>query len=183
MSRELRLDTPRLYIRTPKRADFQAWHLARERSRDHLQPWEPLWSEKANTRSDWNTRHRAYRKALRDGRGYTFFLFSKSDDTFLGGIALTNIRYGAVLSASLGYWLSIDATGHGYMTEAVQHVCKWAQTRLKLERIEASTLPENEKSRLVLEQCGFLEEGLARSYLQIAGTRSDHVLYALTTGE
>jgi len=61
------------------------------------------------------------------------------------------------------------------MTEAVQHICDWALSDLKLARLEASAMPDNLKSRKVLEQCGFHEEGLAKSYLQISGIRRDHV--------
>jgi ribosomal-protein-alanine N-acetyltransferase len=39
-------------------------------------------------------------------------------------------------------------------------------------------LPENHASRGLLESCGFKYEGVAQSYLQIAGRWRTHVLYA-----
>ena len=50
--------------------------------------------------------------------------------------------------------------------------------KLDLSRIEAACLPENHASRGLLESCGFKYEGVAQSYLQIAGRWRTHVLYA-----
>jgi ribosomal-protein-alanine N-acetyltransferase len=49
---------------------------------------------------------------------------------------------------------------------------------LGLHRVEAACLPRNAASRALLKGCGFLEEGLATSYIKIAGKWEDHVLYA-----
>jgi ribosomal-protein-alanine N-acetyltransferase len=40
-------------------------------------------------------------------------------------------------------------------------------------------VPENARSRRVLEGTGFAEEGRATAYLEIAGTRRDHILFGL----
>jgi ribosomal-protein-alanine N-acetyltransferase len=61
----------------------------------------------------------------------------------------------------------------------VQH----AFIALDLSRIEAACLPENVASRGVLEKSGFKYEGVAQSYLQIAGRWRNHVLYANLRGD
>ena len=66
----------------------------------------------------------------------------------------------------------------GYMREAILSVVHHAFTVMDLSRIEAACLPENAASRGVLEKCGFKYEGVAQSYLQIAGRWRNHVLYA-----
>ena len=48
-----------------------------------------------------------------------------------------------------------------------------------LHRIQANYMPSNTRSASLLERCGFVREGLAKSYLQIAGRWEDHVLTAL----
>jgi ribosomal-protein-alanine N-acetyltransferase len=53
-----------------------------------------------------------------------------------------------------------------------------AWTRLDISRLEAACLPENTASRGLLEKAGFKYEGVAQSYLQIAGRWRTHVLYA-----
>ena len=180
MGRAEGIETPRLFLRPPKRSDFKVWRRLREANHEHLQPWEPLWGQTANSRAEWRVRMRAWRKGRRQGRIYAYFLLEKESRNMLGGLAFSHVRWGASQTATLGYWLDQQVTGHGYMTEAVSYACNWAGDRLGLARIEASTMPENKNSRKVLERCGFCEEGLAQSYLQIAGERRDHILYGLT---
>jgi ribosomal-protein-alanine N-acetyltransferase len=64
------------------------------------------------------------------------------------------------------------------MTEAIQAVVHYGFQQLDLSRIEAACLPENAASRGVLERSGFKYEGVAQSYLQIAGRWRNHVLYS-----
>ncbi len=47
---------------------------------------------------------------------------------------------------------------------------------LNLHRVMASYIPHNIKSAIILEKLGFEREGLARSYLKIAGKWQDHIL-------
>jgi len=91
---------------------------------------------------------------------------------------LDNIRRGPAQSATLGYWIGVDFARHGYMSEAIKAVVAYSFAKLDLSRIEAATLPENKPSRGLLEKSGFKYEGVAQSYLQIAGRWRTHVLYA-----
>ena len=146
-------------------------------------PWEPAWSTFTNSKSDWRARHRAWRKAWQRGRGASFLIVRTEDATLVGGIALSDIKGGASSSATLGYWLGAGLTGQGYMTEAVNLVAEWAFGSLGLARIEAGTLLDNTRSQRVLERCLFQREGIARAYLEIAGERRDHVLFARLAGD
>lgn len=179
MDRDFRIESSRLYLRYPRRTDFRTWQRLREASRDHLTPFEPRWAPDANSKREWGIRMRAWRQAQRDKRGFTFLIFARETDMLLGGVAVTNVRWGAARTATLGYWLGADAAGQGFMTEAVKAVCEWAKSDLELARLEAGTVEENARSQRVLERAGFCKEGLAKSYLQIAGERRDHILYGL----
>ena len=64
------------------------------------------------------------------------------------------------------------------MREALTAVVHHAFTALDISRIESGCLPENTPSRQLLEKCGYKYEGVAQSYLQIAGRWRNHVLYA-----
>ena len=64
------------------------------------------------------------------------------------------------------------------MSEALPAVVHYAFNELDLSRLEAACLPNNIASRKVLEKSGFKYEGVAQSYLQIAGRWRNHVLYA-----
>lgn len=177
IQRNLWLEASGIYLRFPHRADFAEWSHIRNVDRDHLMPWEPRWPPDANSRREWRLRLSNWKQAWRDGSGYTFLIFQSQTNRLLGGISLTNIRLGSAQTGTLGYWLANDAQGHGHMSEAVERVCQFGKRAVGLMRIEASTVLENERSQAVLERCGFEREGVAKQYLQIAGTRRDHILF------
>ncbi len=106
------------------------------------------------------------------------FLIDKSSGQFMGAITLDNIRRGPAQMANLGYWIGADFARQGLMSEAVTAVVDYAFRELDLSRVEAACLPKNVASRGLLEGCGFKYEGVAQSYLQIAGRWRNHVLYA-----
>ena len=96
----------------------------------------------------------------------------------MGAVTLDNIRRGPAQAGTLGYWTGERFARQGYMREAVTGLVAHAFRKLDLSRIEAACLPENHASRGLLESCGFKYEGVAQSYLQIAGRWRTHVLYA-----
>ena len=96
----------------------------------------------------------------------------------MGAITLDNIRRGPAQAGTLGYWTGQPFVRQGYMREAIMAVVHHAFTRMELSRVEAACLPENAASRGLLERSGFKYEGVAQSYLQIAGRWRTHVLYA-----
>lgn len=96
----------------------------------------------------------------------------------LGAVTLDNIRRGPAQAGTIGYWIGEPFARMGYMREAVLAVIHHAFAQLDLSRIESACLPENTASRALLERCGYKYEGVAQSYLQIAGRWRNHVLYA-----
>ena len=178
-SRAIQLSGKRVYLRAPRNGDFAHWQRCRDRSREHLQPWEPLWHPDAMTKRGWRICHQAWKAGWREGRTFAFFIWHRETNALLGGVAISNVRRGAAQTGSLGYWLDIEAVEKGYMFEAVEAVIEFAQKTLGLMRLEASTLPENERSQRLLVKCGFVKEGQAEAFLQIAGDRRTHVLYGL----
>lgn len=62
-------------------------------------------------------------------------------------------------AVEIGYGLYDGCCGRGYMTEALEAVCKWAVLQLRVKRIEAETAPENNASRRVLFRVGFMPTG------------------------
>ena len=83
---------------------------------------------------------------------------------------------------ALRYWMGLPYAGRGHMQDAVTVLLPVAFTTLRLNRIEAATMPANAASIRVLEKCGFVREGLARSYLKINGRYEDHYLYGRVAG-
>jgi ribosomal-protein-alanine N-acetyltransferase len=166
-------------LRTPQMADFADWAELRQRSRDFLTPWEPLWPADDLTRAAFRRRLRRYAEDARSDLAYAFFVFRQSDDALVGGLTLANVRRGVAQAGSLGYWMGEPFARQGYMTQAVRALIPFAFGPLRLHRLEAACIPTNGASSRLLEKCGFAREGLARRYLCINGLWQDHYLYAM----
>lgn len=108
-----------------------------------------------------------------------FWIFLKDSDEILGTVSFTNIIRGVLKSCYLGYKISQDHTGKGYMSEAVAAAITYAFKSLKLHRIEANIMPKNVASLKLIQNLGFEEEGLSKSYLKINGQWEDHYRFAL----
>ena len=124
---------------------------------------------------------RAIATDLVQDRGCNFFVFGgSSPGEVLGYVNLSNIVRGGFQACYLGYALAERSQGSGYMTEALRTAIDFAWGDLKLHRIMANYLPQNERSAKVLQKLGFVIEGYAKAYLFIGGRWQDHVLTALT---
>jgi ribosomal-protein-alanine N-acetyltransferase len=176
--RKVRLETERMSLRPPTHADFRDWTALRKLSQEFLVPWEPAWAEDHLSRKAFTNRVYWAGRAIAQGTALPLFLIRREDQRLLGAITLDNIRRGPSQSGTLGYWIGEPFARQGYMREAIEAVVHHAWTRLDISRIEAACLPENAASRGLLEKAGFKYEGVAQSYLQIAGRWRTHVLYA-----
>ncbi|MBM9593741.1 GNAT family N-acetyltransferase [Roseitranquillus sediminis] len=178
VGQRVRILTERLILRPPQHADFRAWSTLREASAGFLTPWEPVWAEDHLTRRSFTNRVYWSNRSINGGTSLPLFLVRRSDEALLGAITLDNIRRGPAQAGTLGYWIGEPFARRGYMAEALGATVQHAFDALDLSRLEAACLPENAASRGVLERCGFKYEGVAQSYLQIAGRWRNHVLYA-----
>lgn len=172
-----------LYLRYPRLEDFEAWAALRNESRTFLTPWEPTWPSDDLTRTAYRRRVRRYQRDIRDDQSYPFFAFRESDGALLGACTLSNVRRGVQQSCSLGYWMGEPHAGQGLMTEAVRALLPFVFETLRLHRLQAACLPNNEPSKRVLEKLGFVSEGLARRYLLIDGAWRDHLVFALLSDD
>lgn len=175
----LNVEGQRLQLRYPLMADYEQWAQLRRRNADYLRPWEPKWTGDDLTRPAFRGRLRQYESEIKIGTAHPFFIFRKPDRQLLGGITLGNIRYGASQSGTIGYWLGQEYSGLGYMSEALRLVCNQGFETNNLHRIEAACIPDNHRSKNILERAGFSCEGTVRSYLKINGEWRDHLLFAL----
>lgn len=176
--RKLKIETDRLTLRPPTHSDFRSWAALRRDSQEFLIPWEPEWADDHLTRKAFTNRVYWAARSIANGSAMPLFLVRRSDEALMGAITLDNIRRGPAQAGTLGYWTGAPFAREGYMREAIGAVVHHAFTRLDLSRIEAACLPENKASRGLLEASGFKYEGVAQSYLQIAGRWRTHVLYA-----
>ncbi|MGB3501968.1 MAG: GNAT family protein [Mesorhizobium sp.] len=177
------LTAPRVTLREPKPGDYREWAAVRQESRDFLARWEPRWAEDELERASWRERIRRYRGEIAAGTALPYLIFETATGRLAGGITLGNIRHGVAQSGQIGYWMGVSHAGRGLMPEAVTAVARHAFEQLRLHRIEAACIPDNERSIRVLEKAGFKREGLLRSYLRINGAWEDHYLYSLVSAD
>ncbi len=84
----------------------------------------------------------------------------------------------------LGYALAKWAWGRGYMTEAVREVVRYAFEELRIPLLSCTHYLFNERSRRVMEKCGFRREGVLHAAEPAPdGTMQDVGLYVLPAGE
>ena len=174
----VRIQTDRMTLRPPQHGDYRAWVSLRESSAEFLKPWEPTWAPDHLTRRAFANRVYWAHRSVSGGTAVPLFLMRREDEGLLGAITLDHIRRGPAQTGTLGYWIGAPYARQGYMREAIEALVQHAYHVLDLSRVEAACLPENAASRGVLERSGFKYEGVAQSYLQIAGRWRNHVLYA-----
>lgn len=84
------------------------------------------------------------------------------------------------LKGEISYMLSKLQWNKGLMTEALNAVILFGFQKLKLERIQALTLPGNAPSLRLLHKLGFTKEGLLRKYGYNAITEQSNDLVMLS---
>jgi ribosomal-protein-alanine N-acetyltransferase len=166
----------RMELAAPEHAERYAEHFAR--NRDHLAPWEPK-RDGVESAEYWRARLADGLAEFEAGRGVQFAAMARdSDGPLVARINFSQISRGVFQSCMLGYAIDREHEGRGLMREALAAGIDWLFETMKLHRVQANHLPENERSARLLARLGFVREGLARHYLFINGAWRDHVLNA-----
>ncbi|MEO1918992.1 MAG: GNAT family protein [Paracoccaceae bacterium] len=174
----LTITSKRLFLRLPEARDYVDWAKLRQDSTAFLDPWEPVHESAYISRRAFQNRAAAAKRMAKNKRALSLLLFRQTDEVLVGGLTLDNMQAGVSKSCTVGYWMGENYARQGYMKEALEAAVQYAFTVLDISRIQAGCLPENAPSRALLEKSGFKYEGVAQSYLQIAGRWRNHVLYA-----
>jgi ribosomal-protein-alanine N-acetyltransferase len=85
--------------------------------------------------------------------------------------------------AEIGYDLWPDYWGQGLMPEALTTLLRFGFVEMDLNRVEATTHTQNERSQRVLARLGFQREGILREYYCRDGIYNDQVLFSLLRAE
>ncbi|WP_449315533.1 GNAT family N-acetyltransferase [Rubneribacter sp.] len=84
----------------------------------------------------------------------------------------------------LGYALARSAWGRGFMTEAAREVLRYGFEELGISLASCACYPSNDRSRRVIEKCGFSREGVMRgAESALDGTMRDLALHSMTRAE
>jgi ribosomal-protein-alanine N-acetyltransferase len=152
----------------------------KERNQAHLAPWEPARDAATASLADAceQTAQRAWQGWL-DGSSLHFMALDPDAQTMLAACNFTNIVRGPLQACHLGYSVDHALQGQGLMREVAQAGIAHMFDQVGLHRIMANHMPANRRSEQLLRALGFEREGLAKSYLKIAGRWEDMVLNAL----
>lgn len=161
----------RVVLREPTAADGEALVAVNQASRELHNPWvaPPLsLAEYAGYLE---------RCAREDVCG--MLVCGADDGAVMGAVTLSQIFYGALQSAYMGYYIGAPFAGRGHMTEAVALALDHAFGPLRLHRVEANIQPGNAASLALVRRLGFAREGFSRRYLLIGGAWRDHERFAM----
>ena len=111
----------------------------------------------------------------------TWAIREKESHKIIGSISLENDRRREdVNSREMGYSLSREYWGKGYMTEAAKAVMNYGFEKYGLVVMAICTSPNNKRSQRVIEKCGFKYEGLQRrGYHIYDGTDRDNMVFSI----
>ena len=132
-----------------------------DESRNTLREWFP-WPDKTNSPEDEFSYYLIglCQKKWEEGTAFGYIIFDKKTKKALGNVNLCSVDE-KNKSAEIGYWLSNEATGKGYMQEAVKALESEA-FKVGINRIIIKTDIKNIRSAHVAERCGYILEGVMR---------------------
>ena len=132
-----------------------------ELSRTTLREWLSWVDGTKRPKDRYNWLVNGAQKNWETGSGYAYLIRDKRTLSFLGVIDLMDCSE-KHKSAEIGYWLSNDAVGYGYMTEAVKTLESTAFKK-ELNRIVIRTDTQNIRSDNVPRKCNYHLDGTLRS--------------------
>jgi len=147
------IETQRLILRRPTLADAPAMQDIKQANWPELQKWM-VWAADDQLSMD------ATKSFITDfvendfkNGGCILFAFHKetNDLVMVGGFNATDTQH----VYSTGYWGNIDYLSQGYATEMTRAIIDYAFTQHAAEKILISYFEGNEKSKRIIEKCGF----------------------------
>lgn len=116
--------------------------------------------------------------SFNDKTGITWAIVEKPSNTLIGDFGIW--RFDKDNSrGEIGYVLSPEYWGKGYMTESFTTLVNFAFNRLNLHSLEANVNPENENSKILLSKFGFKQEAYFRENYFHNGRFLDSEIYCL----
>lgn len=114
---------------------------------------------------------------LAERSGCSFAIADADSDQALGqiGLWLRNSNHGR---ASIGYWVGPSHRNRGIASAALDAISQWGLELPDIHRLELYVEPWNEGSWKTAEHCGYMREGLLRSWEEIGGARKDMYMYS-----
>jgi RimJ/RimL family protein N-acetyltransferase len=124
-----------------------------------------------------NTWLARYEEGRRDGTREAFAIVDAASGEFLGLAVAPRIEREAA-TAELGYVVAPWARGRGVASAALAKLTEWAFAELGALRLELLISTDNEASKRVAKNCGYVYEGTMRSQYFKQGIREDSEVWS-----
>lgn len=132
--------------------------------------------------------HKSVEESLEAIRGvlsapYTYALTLKKDDSdeAIGSIGLVDCRCPDFEEErEIGYWLAVPYWGKGLMPEAVEALLDYCFDWLDCQRVWCGHYEGNEKSKRVIEKCGFEYAFQKETDVVLLGEHRIELFYSIT---
>jgi [ribosomal protein S5]-alanine N-acetyltransferase len=168
-------------VRGVKLRDSRALEKALGHNRAWLQPWEATHPIIRAHPEDTKSSIRSLLQLAKTGT--VLPLVMEVDHELVGQLNVSQIVYGSLSQATLGYWIVPERAGQGITPLAVAMVCDYLFFELALHRVEICIRPENTASLRIVEKLGFRFEGFRRNYIHIDRRWRDHYCFGLVVEE
>ncbi|WP_348639438.1 GNAT family N-acetyltransferase [Salibacterium salarium] len=172
------LETNRLLLRKLRQNDlFAVFDYA---SRSEVSQYM-LWDTHQSTQDTQQFLNISYEK-YKNGKLAPFAIEEKATGQLIGTIEFVwwEKENGV---AEIGYVLTPDYWGQGFIPEAAKRLIRFGFDRMNLSRIEARCYAVNTNSIRVMEKIGMSYEGTLRKRMFVKGERRDVLLYAILKEE
>jgi RimJ/RimL family protein N-acetyltransferase len=117
-----------------------------------------------------------YEEGRRDGTREAFAIVD--DEGGFLGLALVPQIDRETRTAELGYVVAPAARGRGVASEALRQLSAWAVAELGIFRLELLISVDNAASKRVAEKCGYICEGVLRSFHVKQDVREDTEIWS-----
>ena len=168
-------------IRKFQSNDSENFQKAVKESFEHMREFMP-WCHSEYSLQESKAWVESRKEAWDSGQDYSFIIYSKSDNSLLGGVDI-NLIINQHKVANIGYWIRKTALNQGVATEAVKLILGFGFNTLEMNRLEIITLPNNHASRKVAEKVGAKYDGLLEKRLVVYDKAMDACMYSIVKGK
>ncbi|MDR1173529.1 MAG: GNAT family N-acetyltransferase [Puniceicoccales bacterium] len=120
-------------------------------------------------------------KGMGQGTCCYWTICHRKTNVFIGSMGLS--LCGEQENCELHYWISADEWNKGYCTEASKRAIVHAFEDLNMHRAHVTHREKNMASKIVIEKCGFVLEGISRESLKRFGKFENVIMYGLLRDE
>lgn len=176
-----RIETARLLLRRWTVDDAKVLVDAANASLDHLRPWM-AWATHVRSPAEQREWLEHMTAKAREGSDFGYGAFRASDPTrVIGGCGLHR-RIGAG-GIEIGYWIHVDAIGHGYATELAGALTRVALQLTDIDRVEIHCDEANVRSAAVPHKLGYVLDRIENNTVEAPGEAGRSMIWVMRAAD